>query len=461
MSSTDYQPTIPYPTGSGAPPTSNNNGVGTALSGASDALSIYGGLHAGTPLGDAIAAANAAKLGGLLTNSPGLSQAGGALGSGLGLYTGLEQGGVSGYGQAGVDALRLGQYGAQMAGNTALSQGLGDVAGPLGAALSLYNFGKNWQSGATGPDALSGAETGASVGSLVGPVGTVIGGLAGGAIGALSSAFGGGKHDPETDAVNSLIPQYTQAYNQDPTKAQGALSTLTPQQSMETLAGIFDAKNNTPGHSEPIEQTWGRMQEGSFLNDIANQINSGYSAGTIKPGESAADIYSSVINPYITQRTNGQGIVGPDNGVGGVLSGAIQNLIGDYTNGTLDNTTPIGIKGQIDTTLPTYAGMTPEMQASLAASRAAQAQPPSTPANMGSATAAGVVPSSALIQQYLQAQRPGSIQMQTQPSLEPQQPTPIAQRPVMAQGGHMKKKLKSFDDGGSVDDSFRDRKSVV
>jgi hypothetical protein len=333
------------------------SGIGSTLGNLNDILGIYGGVQSGSPLGYGMAASNAGKLAGSLTNNPQLSNAAGALGSGLGLYSGLEQGGVSGYGQAGVDALRLGSYGANLAGDSALSQGLGSAAGYAAIPLALYDFGSNWQSGATGSDALSGGEAGASIGSAFGPVGTAIGALGGAAVGALSSAFGGGKPDPETESDQALQSAYGTAYSQNPTEAQSDLSTLSPQQSFESLAGYFDAKNNSPGHSQPIEQTFGRTDEGPFLNDIANQINSDYASGAITPGESASQIYSSEIDPWITSQTGGQGILGPQSGEGGIISGDIQNLIGDYTNGSLTSTTPIGISGQEDTTLPAYAGL--------------------------------------------------------------------------------------------------------
>lgn len=428
--------------------TNPNLTLNGGLSDISDALGIYGGLQSNSPLGRAIAAANAAKLGGNLAGNPALSNAGGALGSGIGLYSGLEQGGISGYGQAGVDALRLGSYGANLAGNGALGQTLGSAAGDLAIPLSLYNFGKDWQSGATGPDALSGAETGATIGSSFGPIGTLIGGAGGALVGAASSAFGGGKHDPETTALQGLIPEYQQAYDQNPGAATADLGTLDPQQSFETLAGVFDAKNNTPGHSQPIEQTFGRMQEGTFLNDIADQINSGYTSGKVKPGESASDIYSGVVDPWITSQTGGQGILGPQNGEGGVLTGAIQNLIGDYTSGGLTGTTPIGVSGQTDSSLPAFAGMTPQIQAAHTAAeqaqldRAAAAPPQYTAQEMMGINSGQYMPPSALTQLTQQA-------MAAHPN---QQPLPITQRPVMAQGGHMKKKkLRHYDDGGYVD----------
>lgn len=343
-------------------------GAGQGLGNAASGLGIYGGLQQGGIYGDLSALASAGKLTGNLAKNATLNTDAGDIFDGLGIYSGLQQGGISGYGSAAADTAKLA---GSLSGNTALSAIGGDIAAPL----ALYDFGKNWQSGDTGGDALRGAEAGASVGSIVPGIGNLIGGLVGGAAGALSSAFGGGKHDPETTALQGLIPQYQSAVAANPQAAQSALSSLSPQDAFETLAGAFDAKNNTPGHSQPIEQTFGRMQEGAFLDDIAGQINSGYTSGTVKPGESASDIYSSVVSPWISSQTGGQGILGPSNGEGGILTGALQDLVGAYTSGNLTNTTPIGISGQQDSSLPSFAGLTPQMAAAAAANKPVVAPP--------------------------------------------------------------------------------------
>lgn len=401
-------------------PSSLQSVLSSANSGLSDlsaGAGIYGGLQKGGVQGYLSALGSASKLAGNLSGASSLNAGAGGLSDALGIYSGLQEGGVSGYGQSAADASKLAGL---LTNNPALSA----VGSYIAAPLSLYNFGADWQSGDTGGDALRGAEAGASVGSIVPGIGNLIGGLVGGAAGALSSAFGGGKHDPETDAVKGLISQYQSASASDPTAAQAGLQGLSPQQSFEALAGIFDAKNNTPGHSQPIEQVFGRMQEGAFLDDIAQQINQGYTSGTVKPGESASDIYSSVINPWITQQTNGQGILGPANGEGGVVSGAIQDLIGAYTNGQLTNTTPIGISGQQDSQLPAYLGI-------------------------GAQQGLGIQGTSAAPSQVAQG-APNQLTPNTQPSTQAINHA-LQPRAVAARGGLMRKKLAHYDDGGDVD----------
>jgi len=333
--------------------------IGAGLSTAGTLAGIVGGLESHTPVGEAGAALSAASLanktGVLGTPSSTVNTELGAAGGALGLYQGLERGGVAGDLTAASGAARLGSGVANLAGDSSLATGLGDVAGAIAIPLAAYNEITNWRSGATGSDALGGAETGATVGSVFGPIGAGIGAVIGGAVGALSSLFGGGKTDPESLSLSKVTSSYSSAYAQNPQGAQQALSEMSPAQSFQMLAGAFDAKNNTPGHSQPIAQVWGRMQEGAFVNDMAAQINSAVESGAISPSTPPAQVYAQVVQPWINSKTNGQGILGGANGEGGVLTGAIQNLIGAYMGGQLTSNTAIGVSGQMDTGLPQFA----------------------------------------------------------------------------------------------------------
>jgi hypothetical protein len=307
-------------------------------------LGIASGIQQGGVQGDARAAAGAGNFLGKVTGNTGLNMGATGLNDVLGLYSGIKQGGVGGYGQA------LGS-GTQLAGLASGNPALSAIGGDIMAPLALYNFGKNWQSGATGQDALGGAEAGASIGSIVPGIGTLLGGLIGGGVGALSSAFGGGKHDPETDALYKYLPQY----NKDPSIAQN----MSPANNFQELAGVFDAKNNTPGHSTPLEQQYGRMGEGAFLNDITGQINQAVQSGKINPNASASDIYSQVVNPYLSGK--GMGIQSNwtdahGQQFGNALQDAVTGLIGQWQSGQINNQTPLGVKGQADSGLQAYAG---------------------------------------------------------------------------------------------------------
>lgn len=346
-----------------------------ALTQGGNALDLYGGLARGGALGDIQAGAAGARLatgGGLVTGTGAqeLGGAAGALGGAAGIYTGLKQGGISGYGSAAVGALRGAQGvatavsgfegGAAAGGADAanLAGSLGSVAGYVAAPLALYNFAKNWQSGSTGSDTLGGAEAGAAIGSIIPGVGTVIGGIVGAAVGALSSDFGGGKKDPETVALSSYVPQF----NANPSIA----SQLSPSQNFQLLAGVFDAKNNSPGHATPLEQIFGRQGEGNFVNQMMTQVNAAIASGKVPKNATPQQLYQSVVNPWLTSMKGNYGGGNTSAAIqsnwtdssgqqfGNALQASVTNLLGQWQAGAITPQTPLGIAGQADTTVPAY-----------------------------------------------------------------------------------------------------------
>lgn len=338
---------------------------------------IIGGLASGTTVGQTGAALSAAQLAaknGVLGSNGGTVNTGAGVGlNALGIYSGIKQGGVAGDTTAAVNAAQLATKGAQAVG--AIGGGTaGAISGALGYAaipLALYNEVKSYQSGATVSDALSGAETGAAIGSVVPGIGTAIGAVVGAAVGAVASAFGGGKPDQETVQGQSIDAALATG------KASIASTGLdTSQGAFTYLAGIMDAKNNSPGHSTALEQTFGRMGESNVLNGMASTIDSAVSGGqmtmlpgggvSIKNGSSTVNypasqasqaIYSSVISPWLASKgasieTNGVDAKG--NALGPALTASLQTLIGNYVNGNLTSKTAIGSSGQADSTLPTF-----------------------------------------------------------------------------------------------------------
>ena len=415
--------TNPYVSGAGS----------TAASGA-NALGIASGIQQGGVTGDTSAAANAARLIGKYGSNLGLNSstasgmntgATGALDA-LSLYQGLEKGGVQGYGQAAGAGL---QGAGLLTSNPALTTAGGYVLAPL----ALYNAVKNWQSGNTGSDALQGAEAGAAVGSVVPGIGTVIGGLVGGAAGALSSAFGGGRQDPETANWQSYVP----AANSN----SGLSTLLNPSQNFQNLSGVMDAKDNTAGHSQPIEQVFGRQGENNLLNQMAGQINSGVQKGTITPGMDASQIYSQVITPWLSSQ--GAGVANQNTAKGDpegtALNSTLQNLVSQYVGGQITPTTQLGLNGQTDSNLPSFVGFgnqeggQSEADASNATTRAlyANASP--------SVLASKLAPVSNIT--------PAASHVST-PTVNLTQPPG-----KVAEGGYMKRKKgrRRFDDGGDVD----------
>ncbi|MDE1919031.1 MAG: hypothetical protein KGH96_23570, partial [Sphingomonadales bacterium] len=230
-----------------------------------------------------------------------------------------------------------------------------------GTAYSAYNMIKNWQSGNTGSDALNGAETGAGVGSMIVPgIGTVIGGLIGGAAGALSSAFGGGERDPETTNWNSLAG----AYNNNP----GVMSSLNPSQLYQGLAGVMDAKNNSPGHSEPIEQVYGREGEQNLMDAMTNYANQQYQAGNIKPSESVAEQWTNTIYPWLQSQgasINPNQRTSSGSPEGSALISDLQGLLGDWESGAINPQSQLGINGQPISGLMNFAGLSPAQLATI------------------------------------------------------------------------------------------------
>lgn len=372
-----------------ADPISGATSASTAGSTAGSWLSdISGGIGLAQQLEHgkyAQAATSAAKLGSNLGAFGGSSSAVGSFGADVAnltnIITGFQQGGVGGYTSAGVNAAALaGRVGTQAAQAGLISKGAGAVAGdigaaagPLAAAYSVYNFAKNWQSGATGSEALQGAETGATIGAAFGGVGALAGAVIGGAVGAISSAFGGGRADPETMGLNNYAP----AYNKNPSIA----STLTPAQNFQMLAGVFDAKDNSPGHSTALEQHYGRMGEAAFTNDIFSQINSAIKSGKVSPTATAAQLYSQVVNPYLTSRgmgiqTNGSQNYTTSSGTnfGPAMQAAVTNMIGQWQSGQLTGKSQIGVSGQTDAGMPAYAGHAVTTQPATQASQQTIAQ---------------------------------------------------------------------------------------
>jgi hypothetical protein len=321
------------------------------LSGVGNAAGVYSGIQQGGVTGYGSAAINAGQLAGKTglygsdagTAATGLNDAGAA----LSVYSGIKQGGVYGDTQAATGAARL-----------ATSAGyLGGASGTLardipyvGAALGAYQFAtQDTKSGATGQDALGGAETGAEVGSAFGPVGTVIGGVVGGVAGAVASAFGPGAMDPE----NVNWDNYAAAYDSNPQAVNGA----TPSQNYQALAGIFDSR----GTRIPFYNQFGRMGENRFITAMTQQINDALRAGKISSSSSPQQIYSTVVEPWINSMSpSGWQTTYTIKGAPekGAIGNLLTNLIGEYQAGAYNQW--IGVGGQQPFSgLPSFGGGSP------------------------------------------------------------------------------------------------------
>jgi hypothetical protein len=115
--------------------------------------------------------------------------------------------------------------------------------------------------------------------------------------------------------------------------AQNIMSSMGPQQQYQYLAGIMDAKNNSPGHSEQIEQVFGRMGEANMMNQMTTMLNGAIKSGQIKPGESMSQQWSQTIAPWLKSKG---ATIDPNqkdskgNAEGQNLIYDIQDLAGEY-----------------------------------------------------------------------------------------------------------------------------------
>jgi hypothetical protein len=276
-----------------------------------------------------------------------------------GIYQGIQRGGVTGYGGAAANTAALASRLPTSVTGLSSSEAatLGKVAMPIASALSVYNFAKQWQSGATGQDILGGAQMGATLGTeFGGPVGALIGGAAGAAFGAVSSLFGPGRTDPE----NISWDQYAAAYQHG--GAQGVAG-ATPAQNFQMLSGIFDAR----GSNIPFYGRYGRMGENQFTSDMFHTVNQALASGKIAPNATPDQIYAQVVQPWINSMSpNGWQDTSTIQGaperqaVGNLLT----NMIGQWQQGQITSSTPLGISGQtLQGGVPSYGAMGVSQQA--------------------------------------------------------------------------------------------------
>lgn len=303
-----------------APDTSNSpsmGSMGSALGTIGSALGIAGGVQSGKPTGYAGAGLGATKLAASQNlfggNSSSINAGAGAATNVLGIYNGINQGGVVGDTSAAANAAQLG------ARTGFLPGAVGTAAGYVAAPLAVYNFAKNYQSGATGSDAMNGAAAGAAVGSVVPVVGTAIGAIAGGAIGALTSAFGPGAKDPETVGAQKLL-NATSANGNNPAVAGSVTNPYL------MLQGLMDQHSS----ELPIFQKYGRANSLGFVKDMTTQINTALRSGQISKSDTPDTVYQKVVQPWVNS-------LGDWNKVGdtykSTVSGLLQNMTSQFMTG--------------------------------------------------------------------------------------------------------------------------------
>lgn len=322
-----------------------------ALSGVGNVSGIASGLASGTPTGYAGAAVNAGQLAGKVgafgtgANAGAVASGLQDIGAGLSVYQGIERGGFAGDTQAATGAAQLATNAGYLGGATG---GLAKAVPYAAIPLAAYNFAtQDTKSGATGTDALGGAESGAEAGSAFGPVGTVVGAVVGAAAGAVASAFGPGRMDPE----NVTWDNYASAFDSNPANVNGA----TPAQNFQALSGIFDSR----GTSIPFYGKYGRMGENQFMLGMTQQINQAISSGQITSSASPQDIYTQVVQPWINSMSpNGWQPTYTAKGASeqGAVGNVLTNLISQWQTGQLNSQSQVGVSGQTIQGLPNFGG---------------------------------------------------------------------------------------------------------
>jgi hypothetical protein len=328
----------------------------------SGGLSIYGDLSKNTTKGDVAAGSQAAKTFGKGSE---VGEAGGIVSGGLEIQQGLQHGGVVGDTEAAIGAGQIGL-------STGLINAGSSVGGAIpvaGSALATYEFAKNWQSGASGADAMGGASAGAAIGTAIEPgVGTLAGLVIGGAVGAVSSMFGPGKQDPETANWNSYAAYY------DKHGAAGVAG-ATPSQNFQLLSGIFDSRGGG-ANSIPFYAKYGRQGESAFTTDMATQINQALASGKISPSTPAAQVYQTVVQPWINGMEPGgwkDAKTSKGQPTKAAMGNMLTSLIQQYMGGQLTSSSKLGVSGQSIPQLPPVGAMgTPASAAAAKAAVAAQ-----------------------------------------------------------------------------------------
>lgn len=208
-----------------------------------------------------------------------------------------------------------------------LASGLAEGVSVVGAALATYNLISNYQSGDTAGDTIRGAEAGAAIGTAIMPgIGTAVGAVIGTVVGAISSAIGPGKTDPETTSWNS----YLTASQQNPQLWTQVSDPYT------LLAGVLDEKSSTV----PIYSQFGRMGEQKFTVALTQQIQNAVNSGKISATTPAAQVYSSVVAPWVASMGNWNN-VGPQ--YTQAINGLLQQMTSQYMDGSWQTAwTPVG-----------------------------------------------------------------------------------------------------------------------
>ena len=218
----------------------------------------------------------------------------------------------------------------------------GEAAG--GAGVGAAGAGADVAAGA---DAAAGAGAGASALGTIGAVAPYALALA--AIGYGASRIAGNPGAQEAQPWQNFVS----AYNKSPSTA-----TLNPASAYQDLASVMSAENNSPGHSQPIEQVFGRMGEQNLMQQMTQHINSQIAAGRIPRTATPQQIYSQVVAPWLASKNAGIANQYTSNGQAEApaLQADLTSLIGYWQSGLLSAGSKVGSGGQTIAGLQAFGG---------------------------------------------------------------------------------------------------------
>lgn len=320
---------LPYLAAAGAAGYAGNKGyLGSTVQGALGKAGGYlkGLLGGGSSGADALTGVDAA---GGFGSAPGI---GTVVGNNPLLWGGASAADLAGAGASAMPALTA----ADIAGSAGIG-GDAAIAASLQGSADAGIAGLGADAGAAGADAAAGG-----MGSMLGTLGTVAPYLAA----AAALGYGVSRVAGNPGAQEAKPWQgFTSAYNSNPT---AALSGLNPSSAYQDLASVMSAENNSPGHSQPIEQVFGRMGEQNLMDQMTAQINSQIAAGKIARNATPQQIYQQVVSPWLASKN--ASIANQYTSKGQAEAPALQadltSLIGDWQNGSLNANSRVGSGGQ-------------------------------------------------------------------------------------------------------------------
>jgi len=182
----------------------------------------------------------------------------------------------------------------------------------------------------------------------------LIGGVIGGVVGAVSSAFGGGETSKEAQSDWHIDTALNSA---SPAQRQAAMSQMSPSQSTQYINGLMNAHDNSPGHSEQIEQVFGKNGVNNLMTQMTTNINAAIAKNPQLQFASPSTLYSSVVTPWLKSKgvtISPSSVDKNGNNEGAGLGDAITNMIGDWQSGSWTSSTPVGVAGQT-INIPAYS----------------------------------------------------------------------------------------------------------